>query len=202
MVFFANYDIEDKFKALNYKYIVGIDEVGRGSLCGPVTSAAVRIPEDFIPELYGKVKDSKKLSAKKRDYLYDLITENCDFGIGMVGNKLIDEINILEATKISMKKALNGVNKKDYALVDGNVVLNNINIPQTQIINGDVQSISIAAASIIAKVTRDDVMMALHSEFPIYDWYHNKGYGTAKHIDAIRVYGPCKYHRFSFNKVK
>ncbi len=202
MVPFANYEIEDKIKLMGYNHIVGIDEAGRGPLSGPVTAAAVRIPDECIPKLYGKVKDSKKLSAKKRDELYDIITTTCDVGVGIVSNNLVDDVNVLEATKIAMKKALRDVNNKDFVIVDGTVVLNNIDIPQTQIIKGDLKSISIAAASIVAKVVRDEIMKALHNEFPIYDWAKNKGYGTARHIEALRIYGPCKYHRFSFNKVK
>lgn len=202
MTSFADYEIEERLIGQGYKYIVGIDEAGRGPLAGPVTAAAVRIPIDFVPELCGKVKDSKKLSAKKRDELYDIISKNCDVGVCSISNRAIDDINILEATKLAMVRALRGVSKQDFVLIDGTIVLKSIDIPQSPIIKGDSKSVSIAAASIIAKVVRDEIIKALHNEFPVYQWDKNKGYGTKAHIEAIQTYGPCKYHRFTFNKVK
>lgn len=199
---FADYEIEERLMASGYEYIVGVDEVGRGALASCVTAAAVRIPYKFVPELYGKLKDSKKLSPKKRDMLYDIITNNCDVGIYSFSNQVIDDINILEATKLAMIRALNFVKNKDFVLIDGNIILKSIDLPQTPLIKGDSKSMSIAAASIVAKVVRDEIMKALHNEFPIYQWDKNKGYGTKAHIEAIQTYGPCKYHRFSFNKVK
>jgi len=149
----------------------------------------------------GRVKDSKKLSAKKRDSLYDMITHNCDYGIGVIDNRIIDEINILEATKLAMQKAINDLKYVNYVLIDGTVKVNGIGIPQKQIIKGDNLSLSIAAASIVAKVTRDDMMKTLHYVYPIYNWAKNKGYLTKEHIAMLRLYGPCEYHRKSFNKV-
>lgn len=197
----ATYEYEDKVKEKGYHYITGVDEAGRGPGAGPVVAAAVRIPDRFIPVLTGKVKDSKKLSPKRREELFDIITNSCDYGIGVIDNKTIDRINILEATKLAMLNAIDDVRYVDYLLVDGTVVLNT-DLPQQQIIKGDNLSISIAAASIVAKVTRDEIMRTLHNIYPIYGWDKNKGYLTKIHIDAIKEYGATEFHRKSFNKVK
>lgn len=195
---FPTYSIEDEIKAKGFKYISGVDEVARGTLVGSVVAAAVVIPDVFITKLMYKVNDSKKLSPKKREELYKLITDNCDYGIGEVSNEEIDRINILEATRLAMYSALSKLSISDYALIDGNVILDNLGIPQQQIIKGDCKSISIGAASIIAKVTKDRIMDRLHEEYPMYGWLTNKGYGTEKHIEAIRRYGVTVYHRKSF----
>lgn len=168
---------------------------------GPVVAAAVRIPDAQIPILMGRVKDSKKLSDKKRRELFEVIVNTCDYGIGVISNVIIDEINILEATKLAMKKALQAINAVDYVLIDGTVYLSDVDIPQKQVIKGDLKSISIASASIIAKVTRDSIMLTLHEEYPEYNWKKNKGYLTKEHIEAIKLYGVTKYHRNSFRKV-
>lgn len=195
------YEYEDMIKAKGYNYVVGVDEAGRGPGAGPVVAGAVRIPDYTIPALMGKVRDSKKLSAKRREELFEMITNTCDYGIGIMDNNIVDGINILEATKLAMRKAIGDVKYVDYVLVDGTVELD-ISLPQQQIIKGDNLSISIAAASIVAKVTRDDIMKMLHNVYPIYGWDKNKGYLTKLHIKAIREYGATEFHRRTFNKVK
>lgn len=181
-----------------YKYIAGIDEAGRGPLAGPVIAAAVILPENiFIPNL----KDSKKLSPKKRDILYEEIKSKAlAFGIGISDEKCIDEINILNATKKAMEQAVNSIKiKPDILFIDA-VKLDDVSIPQVQIIDGDNLSVSIAAASIIAKVTRDRLIMEYDSIYPQYGFAKHKGYGTKEHIEAIKKYGICPIHRISFTK--
>jgi len=196
-----SYSIELGLISNGYKYICGVDEAGRGPGAGPVVASAVRIPPMRVEELIELgVKDSKMLSEAKREALYEEIIETCDYGIGIINNDIIDEINVLEATKLAMIKAINDLNLCDFALVDGTVVLK-IPIEQEQVIRGDAKSLSIAAASILAKVTRDRIMYDLHKKFPIYSWDTNKGYLTAKHIAAIKKYGITEYHRLSFKKV-
>ena len=176
-------------------FIAGIDEVGRGPLVGPVVTAAVILPKDFYDE---RINDSKKLTEKKRELLYDIIMENAiSVGIGISSEDVIDEINILNATKRAMLEAVNNLSvKPEHLLIDA--VKLNTDIPQTSIIKGDAKSESIAAASIIAKVTRDRMMVELDKLRPEYDFKHNKGYGTKKHIEAIRKYGIIKEHRKTF----
>ena len=176
-------------------YIAGIDEVGRGPLVGPVVTAAVILPKDFYDE---RINDSKKLTEKKRELLYDVIMENAiSVGIGISSEDVIDEINILNATKKAMIEAVNNLNvRPEHLLIDA--VKLDIDIPQTSIIKGDAKSESTAAASIIAKVTRDRMMVELGKLHPEYDFKHNKGYGTKKHIEAIRKYGIIKEHRKTF----
>lgn len=176
-------------------FIAGIDEVGRGPLVGPVVTAAVILPKDFYDE---RINDSKKLTEKKRELLYDVIMENAiSVGIGISSEDVIDEINILNATKRAMLEAVNNLSvKPEHLLIDA--VNLNTDIPQTSIIKGDAKSESIAAASIIAKVTRDRMMIELDKIHPEYDFKHNKGYGTKKHIEAIRKYGIIKEHRKTF----
>lgn len=201
MSMFATYEHEDRIKEIGYTYVVGVDEAGRGAGASSVVAAAARIPNSCIGMLLGKVKDSKKLSSKKREVLYDVITDVCDYGVGVVSNHIIDEINILEATKLAMRRAVYDVKVCDYVLIDGTVKLNNLGYPQEQIIKGDEKSISIAAASIIAKVERDRIMETLHNIYPIYGWDRNKGYLTKEHINAIKTYGITEFHRKSFRKV-
>lgn len=195
---FPTYKIEDEIKAKGFKYIAGVDEVARGTFVGSVVAAAVIVPDSFFTKLIYKVNDSKKLSQKKRNELYDLIINNCEYGIGEVYNEEIDRINILEATRLAMYSALIKLGIADYALIDGNIVLTNLGAQQQQVINGDCKSISIASASIVAKVTKDRIMDKLHEEFPEYGWNTNRGYGTKSHIEAIKKYGLTKYHRKSF----
>lgn len=188
-------EFENELYENGIKYIAGIDEVGRGPLVGPVVTAAVILPRDFYDE---RINDSKKLTEKKRELLYDVIMENAvSVGIGISSEDVIDEINILEATKKAMIEAVNNLSvKPEHLLIDA--VKLNIDIPQTPIIKGDAKSESIAAASIVAKVTRDRMMVELDKMHPEYDFKHNKGYGTKKHIEAIEKYGILKEHRKTF----
>lgn len=180
------------------KYIGGVDEVGRGPLIGSVVAACVVLPSDFVLE---GLTDSKKLSEKKRDEFYKVICDKAiSIGIGIVDEKVIDEVNIYEATKIAMKKAIFDTDiKPSHVLIDAMPL--DIDIPTTSIIKGDAKSISIAAASVIAKVTRDRMMYELDKIYPMYGLASNKGYGTKKHIEAIKKYGITKYHRLSFKPV-
>lgn len=180
------------------QYVAGIDEVGRGPLAGPVVTAAVILPKGcLIPG----VNDSKKLSAKKREELYSVIMEKAvSVSIGMESSEVIDNINILQATYSAMRKAVNALSVvPDMLLVDA-VTIPCMDIPQTPIIKGDAKSISIGAASIIAKVTRDRMMKELALTYPGYDFESNMGYGTARHIEGIKRQGLCKIHRRSFTK--
>lgn len=192
------YKYEKELYKSGCKYIGGVDEVGRGPLIGSVVAACVVLPFDFVLE---GLTDSKKLSEKKRDEFYKVIWEKAiAIGIGIVDEKVIDEINIYEATKIAMKKAICDTNiKLDHVLIDAMPL--DIDVPTTSIIKGDAKSISIAAASVIAKVTRDKMMYELDKIYPMYDLANNKGYGTKKHIEAIKKYGITKYHRLSFKPV-
>ena len=188
-------EFENELYLRGINLIAGVDEVGRGPLVGPVVCAAVILPKDFYDE---RINDSKKLTEKKRELLYDVIYENAiSIGIGMCTNDEIDEINILEATKKAMKEAINNLSvKPEHVLIDA--VKLGIDIPSTSIIKGDAKSESIAAASIIAKVTRDRMLIELDKEHPEYDFKSNKGYGTKKHIEAIYKYGVLKEHRKTF----
>jgi ribonuclease HII len=182
-----------------YTLIAGIDEAGRGPLAGPVVASAVILPKGIcIPS----IDDSKKLLEKKREQLYDVILkEAVSIGIGIVDEKTIDEINILQASILAMKIAIGQLNiKPDFILSDA-VSLPDMNIPQKAIIKGDSKSISIAAASIIAKVTRDRLMCEYHKKYPMYKFISNKGYGTAKHLEMLKRYGPCEIHRRTFKGV-
>ncbi len=182
-----------------YNLIAGVDEAGRGPLAGPVVASAVILPKGiYIPS----IDDSKKLSEKKREQLYEVISkEAISIGIGIVDEKTIDEINILQAAIKAMKIAIGQLNiKPDFILVDA-VSLADLNIPQKAIIKGDSKSISIAAASIIAKVTRDRLMCEYHKKYPMYKFISNKGYGTAKHLEMLKRYGPCEIHRRTFKGV-
>ena len=192
------YKYEKELYKSGCKYIGGVDEVGRGPLIGSVVAACVILPFDF--ELEG-LTDSKKLSEKKRDEFYKIIWDKAiAIGIGIVDEKVIDEVNIYEATKIAMKKAISDTNiKPDHVLIDAMPL--DIDVPTTSIIKGDAKSISIAAASVIAKVTRDRMMYELDKIYPMYGLASNKGYGTKKHIEAIKKYGITKYHRLSFKPV-
>jgi ribonuclease HII len=169
---------------------------------GPVVAAAVHVPDKAIPLLVGKVNDSKKMSAKHRDEMYKVIRDCCDFGIQAIDADVIDEINILEATKLAMKSSIEQIEYYDYVLVDGTVDLRKqIACPHRLVIGGDAKSISIAAASVLAKVTRDRIMEDLHIVFPLYNWHKNKAYLTKDHVLAIQTYGITDYHRATFRKV-
>ena len=176
----------------------GVDEVGRGCLAGPVVSAAASIRR-YEPYM-DAINDSKKISAKKRIEIFNLLIDEIDYGVGVVDNTTIDNINILEATFKSMREALTQINTKaPVILVDGRMTIRGLpSVNQKAIVRGDGKSLSIAAASIIAKVTRDKIMEELHQQYPNYDFINNKGYGTKKHIELIREYGPSPVHRMSF----
>lgn len=179
-------------------WICGIDEVGRGPLCGPVVASAVILPKD-CQILY--LNDSKKLSEKKREELYDVIMEQAiAVGVGMASPERIDEINILQATYEAMRQAVSSLKVKPAVLLNDAVTIPGIEIPQIPIIKGDAKSVSIAAASIIAKVTRDRMMVEYDRMYPGYDLASNKGYGTKVHMEALRTIGPCEIHRRTFIK--
>lgn len=185
-------------KYSQYQFIGGIDEVGRGPFAGPVIACAVILPKD-CNILY--INDSKQLSEKKREELYDeIISSAIAFGIGSVPPNQIDEINILQATYEAMRKAINNLSVTPDLLLNDAVTIPGVNIKQIPIIKGDAKSISIAAASIVAKVTRDRLMIAYDKIFPGYDFASNKGYGSAKHIEAIKEFGLTPIHRRSFVK--
>ncbi|MEM6781613.1 MAG: ribonuclease HII [Pseudomonadota bacterium] len=177
----------------------GIDEVGRGPLAGPVMAACVFIPQHSQSlDFWSYITDSKKLSAKKRDYLYDFIIEHTQYGIGECSPEEIDNLNIHHATLLAMKRAHANANiQAEMALVDGKFCPE-IPCPAQAVVKGDSKHIEIAAASIIAKVTRDRMMAKLHEEFPMYGWKKNAGYGTAEHRTAIEKHGITEYHRKSF----
>ena len=179
-----------------FKYVCGVDEVGRGPLAGPVVCAAVIMRADSIVE---GVDDSKKLTAKKREKLSALIKQNAiAWAICRVEPQIIDEINILQATRLCMKNAVESLSvRPDFVLTDGNMTLD-ISIPQQSVVGGDSACYSIGAASIIAKVYRDEVMDEYAAEYPVYAFEKNKGYGTAAHIAAIKECGICPIHRRSF----
>ncbi len=192
-------EYERLYKSQGFTYIAGIDEVGRGPLAGPVVAAAVILPDDF--QILG-IDDSKKLSETKREELYELIWKAAvSIGVGIIEAKEIDEINIYEATKKAMYAALNELHiSPDFLLVDAMKLTTPI--PSEAIIKGDSKSISIAAASIIAKVTRDRIMKEIALSYPEYRFEQNMGYGTKEHIEALQLYGATPYHRRSFAPVK
>ena len=192
-----NREYEEKYSNLNY--ICGVDEVGRGPLVGPVVASAVILPKNYFIE---GLTDSKKLSKKKRNYFYEVIQKDAlAIGIGIVDNKKIDEINILEASRLAMKQAINSLSiKPDIILTDAMRL--DMGIPEEDIIKGDLKSITISAASVIAKVTRDKMMEELHEKYPMYNFIKNNGYPTKEHIEAIKKYGIIKEHRKSFRPIK
>lgn len=176
----------------------GCDEAGRGCLAGPVFAAAVILPKDFI---CGELNDSKQLTEKERYNLRPLIEEQAvAWAVGIVDQKEIDKINILNASFLAMQRAVASlVTRPQHLLIDGNRFRKYEDIPHTCVIKGDGKLLPIAAASVLAKTYRDDFMMKLHEEFPLYDWNHNKGYPTPKHRKAIEDHGVTPYHRLSFN---
>ncbi|MCI5725571.1 ribonuclease HII [Fusobacterium sp.] len=188
---------------LDFKEVIGVDEAGRGPLAGPVVAAAVKLKK--YSEALDEINDSKKLTEKKREKLYDIIVENFEIGVGVVSAIEIDEVNILNATFLAMRKALCELQDKlkDYerniVLVDGNFKIREYKGEQVPIVKGDAKSLSIAAASIIAKVTRDRMMRELDKVYPNYDFSKHKGYGTKKHVEVLKKMGPIKgIHRNSF----
>lgn len=191
--------IEEEIYNTGVEKICGIDEAGRGPLAGPVVVAAVIMPRDSFIE---GVNDSKKVSEKKRETLYEkIINEAIDWGVGIIEQKEIDEINILNATKKGLTMAIKELKvKPDRIIVDALDRIDTLGIPYTPIIKGDAKCYSIAAASIIAKVTRDRIMRQWDEIYPMYGFEKHKGYGTAMHMQAIREYGLCPLHRRSFTK--
>ena len=193
-----NYYFERKIREEGINFIAGVDEVGRGPLVGPVVAACVVLPEQF--NLDG-LTDSKKLSEKKREYFYDeIMRQALGVGVGIISERKIDEVNIYEATKMAMKEAINNCScKVEHVLIDAMKL--DIDIPTTSIIKGDLKSITISAASVIAKVTRDRMLDELDKKYPMYDFKDNKGYPTKKHLEAIKKYGIIDEHRKSFGPV-
>ena len=187
---------ERKYHAMGSRYICGIDEVGRGPLAGPVVACAVILPKD-CDILY--INDSKKLTAAKRDELYDVIMEKAvSVGIGMASHERIDEINILQATYEAMRQAIGKLDPAPDLTLNDAVTIPGVDIKQVPIIKGDAKSISIGAASIVAKVTRDRMMVEYDNIYPGYGFASNKGYGSAEHIKALKEIGPSPIHRASF----
>lgn len=192
------WEIENSFFAKGIQIICGVDEAGRGPLAGPVCAAAVILPAHIvIPGL----DDSKKLSDKRRRELFPIIKEQAvAYGIGFASHTEIDEINILQATFLAMERAMNGLSvRPELALIDGNRE-KDFDIPVQTVVHGDSRSASIAAASILAKVTRDDLMMEMAKKYPEYGFEIHKGYGTRAHYEQLRIYGPCEIHRMTFLK--
>jgi len=214
----ADFSEEQKLWQKGCEFVVGLDEVGRGPLAGPVTAAAVTVqqfpisnfqfPNKFkIQNLkkFQDIKDSKKLSALQRERWFEFLTTHPDikWGIGIVPEKIIDQINILEATKLAMKRAVEALKiEPDYLLLDGNFLLEDLSISQKAVTRGDEKIWSCAAASIIAKVTRDRLMEKYDAKYPVYGFKKHKGYGTAQHLVAIEQYGACAIHRLSFAPFK
>jgi len=179
-----------------YQVIAGIDEAGRGPLAGPVVAAAVILPPGYR---HPEINDSKQLTARRREFLYEVIkTDALAVGLGVIEAPVIDRINILQATLMAMRDAVTDLSlSPDYLLIDGKNRID-VQAPQKAIVKGDAKSISIAAASIIAKVSRDRIMEIYHRQFPQYNFLKNKGYGTVEHREAIHRCGRCKIHRLSF----
>lgn len=194
-----NREYEKKLINKGISFIAGVDEVGRGPLVGPVVTACVVLPNDFVLE---GLTDSKKLTEKKREEFFDIIMDKAiGVGIGIKDENVIDEVNIYEATKLAMYEAIEKCPCKiEHVLIDA-MKLEKLNIPSTSIIKGDLRSISISAASVIAKVTRDRMMDELDKLYPMYDFKKNKGYPTKKHMEAIKEYGIIKEHRKTFKPV-
>ncbi|EKE25497.1 MAG: ribonuclease HII [uncultured bacterium] len=218
----SNFILEKDFALQGFTHVIGTDEVGRGPLCGPVLACAAmfkdlsfEIPSGMQKE-FDLIRDSKKLSEKQREKMFDFINEHFYIGIGLCDHETVDRINILEASFLSMKKALQDLKKKiekenpesygpdskSCVLVDGNKMIPNLTMEQYAVIGGDRISKSISAASIVAKVTRDRMMMEMHEKYPQYGFDKHKGYGTKLHMDALAAHGPCPIHRLSFAPVK
>lgn len=190
---------EKRARRRGFRLIVGIDEAGRGPLAGPVVAASVLIGKRLFKE---RIDDSKLLSPMARQKAFFEILRHCLVSVGMVDNTDIDEINILNATKRAMEQAVSGLGiKPDCLLIDGNIKLN-LPFHQEGIIRGDSKSISIAAASIVAKVVRDSLMLKFDMVYPQYGFRYHKGYGTKKHVSALKLFGPCPIHRRSFEPVR
>lgn len=194
-----DYEFEKAAVNSGFSCICGVDEAGRGPLAGPVCAAAVILPEGAVIE---ELDDSKKLTEKKREKLYDIIKETAvAYSVAYGTLEEIESVNILEATYLAMNRAIEGLNvKPDFALIDGNRVPRGIKIPCETIVKGDSKSMSVAAASVLAKVTRDRLMLEYDKKYPEYNFKKHKGYGTKEHTELIKQYGPCEIHRLSFLK--
>jgi ribonuclease HII len=193
--------LESRLWDQGFKSVAGVDEVGRGPLAGPVVAACVVLSPDFsVPD----VNDSKKLTATKREKLFDLIMQHAEqVGVGVVTEKVIDRLNILNASLQAMRQAIDQLESPpDFVLVDGNQKIPNLPWPQMPVIKGDSLSLSIAAASIVAKVTRDRIMLEYHRQYPEFNFADHKGYATKTHMEALRTFGPCRIHRRSFSRVR
>jgi ribonuclease HII len=200
---FPNLDEEDKLKSQGYELIAGIDEVGRGALAGPVVAGAVILPRPANLSWFGLVRDSKELNYKKRESLFDLINkEAIAVGIGIVPPQVIDSINILKATRLAMMQAVKKLPKQPNFLLIDRLSLSQCPIPQMGITRGDKSCLSIACASIIAKVTRDRMMEELDIMYPGYGFAQHKGYGTGRHISCLQKLGPSPIHRLYFAPVR
>jgi ribonuclease HII len=193
---YPNLNEEKKLWKLGFNFVVGLDEAGRGPLAGPVVAGAVLVNKNF--KIIKGINDSKKLSEKNREKFYKILTNNLNikWGVGIVSEKVIDKINILQATKRAMQKAVRKLNP-DFLLIDGNFKIDSI-VRQKSIVAGDKKVFSIAASSIIAKVTRDRIMQKMHKKYPQYGFNKHKGYGTKAHFANLEKLGPCKIHRKSF----
>lgn len=194
-----DFSYENGARQNGYKMVCGVDEAGRGPLAGPVCAAAVILPDNCVIE---GLNDSKKISEKKREILFDIIKEKAiAYSVAYGSLEEIEKYNILEATYIAMNRAIDGLEiKADFALIDGNRVPKGIYIPCETVVKGDSKSYSIAAASILAKVTRDRLMLEYDKQYPQYHFAQHKGYGTKAHYEAINQHGICKIHRRSFLK--
>lgn len=233
---YPDFSYEKKLWQQGHKLVVGLDEVGRGPLAGPVCAAAICLSSFFVipgeakrrpgiqnhgspipppPRLWRagrsgmtvrvEIEDSKKLTVKQREAWYKFLTTHKDikWGVGIVSEKIIDKINILEATKLAMRRAIEALGlEPDYLLLDGNFLLEDLSISQIAVTRGDAKIWSCAAASIIAKVTRDRLMQKYHKKYPQYGFDKHKGYGTPSHIIAIKNHGPCAIHRQSFKPIR
>lgn len=210
---YPNFNEEEKLWRKGYKIVIGLDEAGRGPLAGPVIAAAVSVSPKLKIKNFNGVKDSKKLTAKQREYFYKILTTHSQikWGVGRVSEKVIDRINILEATKLAMLKAIADLERKikkipknftkiEFLILDGNFKINS-KIPQKSIIKADGKVFSCAAASIIAKVTRDRIMLNYHRKYPQYGFDRHKGYPTRAHIRNIEEYGICGIYRKTFNPI-
>ncbi len=194
-----DYEFEKAAVNSGFSCICGVDEAGRGPLAGPVCAAAVILPEGAV---IAGLDDSKKLTEKKRERLYDIIKETAvAYSVAYGTLEEIETVNILEATYLAMNRAIEGLSvKPDFALIDGNRVPRGIKIPCETIVKGDSKSMSVAAASVLAKVTRDRLMLEYDKKYPEYNFKKHKGYGTKEHTELIKQYGPCEIHRLSFLK--
>ena len=194
-----DYEFEKAAVNSGFSCICGVDEAGRGPLAGPVCAAAVILPEGAVIE---GLDDSKKLTEKKREKLYDIIKETAvAYSVAYGTLEEIETVNILEATYLAMNRAIEGLTvKPDFALIDGNRVPRGIKIPCETIVKGDSKSMSVASASVLAKVTRDRLMLEYDKKYPEYNFKKHKGYGTKEHTELIKQYGPCEIHRLSFLK--